>query len=254
MRQEKIRFDIEEQKIIKLRTVMKKTIQLDPRTKIAILILVNIIVLSPLDFGLEVLLTGLISLTMLYAGKPADAAKCVIQYIAILLLYMLVLKLPGTLAATFSVLFVVARKMFPVLMCAKILLYSRAGELIEGMQKIHITKKIVIALTIVLRFFPTIKEEFSCIREAMKIRGIALNVKNVLLHPAATTQYILVPMIQRLSVVSEELSAAAIARGIDSETKRTSYYQVRFGAQDALFLCLYLLLAVIIWLKRLGVI
>ena len=88
----------------------------------------------------------------------------------------------------------------------------------------------------------------------MLVRGIPLNIKNSILYPAATTEFILVPLISRLSIVSDELSAAALTRGIEATQQRTSYYELKIGWADvALFILLFLLLLVA-YLPKLGVI
>lgn len=83
----------------------------------------------------------------------------------------------------------------------------------------------------------------------MRIRGIPLNFKNAVCHPAATTEYLLVPMVARLSIVADELSGASIARGIERTGKRTSYYEMRFGVVDASALLAFLILLALAFLR-----
>ena len=46
------------------------------------------------------------------------------------------------------------------------------SEFIGAMERMHITEKIVIPMSVIFRFFPTISEEYQAIRDAMKMRGI----------------------------------------------------------------------------------
>lgn len=227
---------------------------LDPRSKLVILILINIIVFSEIPFYIELICVSLICLGFIYQRMWKALLKCILQYAIILILNELFMYLPHMLAAMFGILIMVSRRLFPLLSFGKILLASPVGEMIAALQTIHVPKKLIVALTVVLRFFPTMREEYSSIRDAMKIRGIPLTVHNVICHPVVTTEYILVPTIQRFSVISEELSAAAVTRGIDSDRKRTSYYLPQLHMADYIFLFSYALLALICIARQVGVI
>lgn len=74
----------------------------------------------------------------------------------------------------------------------------------------------------VLLYFPAIREEWASIRTAMKIRGIHVSL-----------EHILVPLLMSAVNVSEELSAAALCRGLDNPGAHTSLVQVKFGRCDA---------------------
>ncbi|MCR5848327.1 MAG: energy-coupling factor transporter transmembrane protein EcfT [Lachnospiraceae bacterium] len=47
------------------------------------------------------------------------------------------------------------------------------------MQKMHIPDGITISLAVVMSFFPTIKEEYSAISDAMKMHGIRFGGGNL---------------------------------------------------------------------------
>lgn len=112
---------------------------------------------------------------------------------------------------------------------------------------------LIVSITVILRFFPTIAEEFRSIKSAMLVRGIPLNVKNSIIHPAATTEFVLVPLISRLSIVSDELSAAALTRGIEAPQDRTSYYELKIGVLDLIIFFMLFALLLIAYFPKLGV-
>jgi energy-coupling factor transport system permease protein len=108
------------------------------------------------------------------------------------------------------------------------------GDLVSALQKIRIPRSITIPFAVTLRFFPTVKVEFLCIRDAMKLRGIRLNLKNILGRPFTLLESILVPLIFRCANIAEELSAAAVTRGIEREgRRRTSLRDLTFRRGDA---------------------
>ena len=49
---------------------------------------------------------------------------------------------------------------------------TSVSEFISAMERMHVTEKITIPLSVIFRFFPTISEEYKAIRDAMKMRGI----------------------------------------------------------------------------------
>jgi energy-coupling factor transport system permease protein len=66
----------------------------------------------------------------------------------------------------------------------------------------------------------------------MMLRGIGLNARNIVIHPLAVSEYILVPVMLRCANISEELSAAAVTRGIERSGKRTSLHELAIGFGD----------------------
>lgn len=48
---------------------------------------------------------------------------------------------------------------------------TTVSEFVAAMERMHIPQKIVIPVSVVFRFFPTVREEYAAIRDAMKMRG-----------------------------------------------------------------------------------
>ena len=92
------------------------------------------------------------------------------------------------------------------------------SEFIGAMERMHITEKIVIPMSVIFRFFPTISEEYQAIRDAMKMRGIRFGGKN--------------PFLMSVVKIGDELSAAALTRGLGATVKRTNVCQIGFHVQD----------------------
>mgnify|MGYP000759342873 FL=1 len=96
------------------------------------------------------------------------------------------------------------------------------------MERMHITEKIVIPMSVIFRFFPTISEEYQAIRDAMKMRGIRFGGKN----PFLMLEYRLVPLMVSVVKIGDELSAAALTRGLGAPVKRRNGCQIDFHVQD----------------------
>ena len=54
---------------------------------------------------------------------------------------------------------------------------TSVSEFIGSMERMHLTEKIVIPLSVIFRFFPTISEEYQAISDAMKMRVSGLEGK-----------------------------------------------------------------------------
>jgi energy-coupling factor transport system permease protein len=83
-----------------------------------------------------------------------------------------------------------------------------------------------------MRFFPTIKEEYSSINDAMRMRGVMFGGGNVL----KMFEFRMIPLLFSCVNIGEELSAAAITRGLGGETKRSSIVELRLGVFDYLLM------------------
>ena len=105
---------------------------------------------------------------------------------------------------------------------------TKVSEFVAGMEKMHVTNKITIPLSVLFRFFPTIIEEYSAINDAMKMRDIRLGGKKAL----QMLEYRLIPMITCSVKIGEELSAAALTRGLGAPVKRTNICKIGFGVTD----------------------
>ena len=75
----------------------------------------------------------------------------------------------------------------------------------------------------------------------MKLRGIGFSLKNIIFHPLKTTEYAFIPLILRSMTVADELAASSMTRGLDLNTKRTSYREVKLSYKDYIYTILILL-------------
>ena len=83
-------------------------------------------------------------------------------------------------------------------------------------------------------------DEWESIKKAMLFRGIKFDLKNLLLKPARTIEYILVPLLFSSMSLMEELASSAMARGLDSNRKRSCYSTVKMKFRDYAVLFLFL--------------
>lgn len=138
-------------------------------------------------------------------------------------------------------------KFAPGIMTGAFLLSTTTvSEFIAAMEQMRISEKIVIPLSVIFRFFPTIGEEYRAISDAMKMRGIRFGGR----HPARMIEYRLIPLMVSVVKIGDELSAAALTRGLGAPEKRTNVCRIGFRMQDLMLLILCALCAGVFLLQR----
>jgi energy-coupling factor transport system permease protein len=104
-------------------------------------------------------------------------------------------------------------------------------------------------MSVMFRLFPTIGSEWKSIRRAMRMRGIHLGGAKA----GQVLEYQMVPMMTSSVRIGEELSAAALTRGLGGPGKRTNICRIGLRLQDYVLLagCLFV---VLVWiLEMIGV-
>ncbi len=213
--------------------------KLDPRAKLYMLFVVSAIVMlsatNPLLWAIRTVITMVPIMLLIKEKRYAWALRFFALYAIAMVLTFFVLG-RGSVGIW---------KAFLTGYCGIILQFSPAfitawyvirtmkvDEFMSAMQKMHVPDSITISLAVVMRFFPTIKEEYGCIRDAMKMRGISLAGGNVW----KMMEYRLIPLLFSCVSIGDELSAAAITRGLGGKVKRTSVVVLEMKSIDYLLM------------------
>jgi hypothetical protein len=139
--------------------------------------------------------------------------------------------------------YVFTRLVITVAMGEYVTATTSVSEFIAAMEKMHVPQAIIVPMSVMFRMVPTIGAEWKSICRAMTMRG--LHVGSAGIEPLL--EYQLIPMISSSVRIGEELSAAALTRGLGAPGKRTNICQIGFRAQDWL-LMLVSLAVIIFWL------
>lgn len=107
---------------------------------------------------------------------------------------------------------------------------TTVSAFIAAMERLHIPQAITIPLAVTFRFFPTIGEEHGAINQAMSVRGVRLGGGK----PLKMLEYRMMPLMISCMNISDELSAAAITRGLGSPRKRTNICHIGFTWADGI--------------------
>ncbi len=211
-------------------------INFDPRTKLILLLVVNTVIISDsksiLISGLKVALVILVLFFLIDMKK----IKMSVMYVLIYLLamggdYILMSgRINGMSAGglTLRIVVYLVVRMLPSVMLAWFVLHTtKVSEFIAAMQRMHLPLTVTIPFAIIFRFFPTLADEYSSIQDAMKMRNIRFGT-----GIEAGIEYRMVPLLVSVTKIGDELSAAAMTRGLTTDNKRTSYCEIGFHLQD----------------------
>lgn len=111
---------------------------------------------------------------------------------------------------------------------------TTVSEFTAAMKRLHVSDKIIIPISVMFRFFPTLVEEYAAINAAMRMRGISFGGG----RPGKMIEYRLIPLMTCAVKIGEELSAAALTRGLGGEVKRTNMCKIGFKVQDSMLIVL----------------
>ena len=218
-------------------------LKLDPRTKLLLFcagIAVSTFSYNLLSFWMYC--TAMCALLAL-CGEQWYALKCgtliaCMEYLR----YRIITSGTGAPALTgiLIALIMMCRYGFPLLLSLSFLIKTtRISQLIAALSALHLPLFIIIPLSVMLRFIPTVQEEWDGVRKAMAFRGISLEPGAVIRAPFKTIEYILIPLLFSCISVMDELASASLARGLDTERKRTSYETVKMRLPDYIIMLLF---------------
>ena len=222
--------------------------KLDPRTKLYMILIVSAVVMmsatTPFLWAVRIIMTLIPVILLIIEKKYTSAFGFTFLYIAALVLTFVFLSEESTgifksLLTGYSGIVV---QFMPCLITAwYVVRTTKIDEFMSAMQRMHLPDGITISLAVVMRFFPTIKEEYSSISDAMKMRGISFGGGNA----AKMVEYRMIPLLFSCVNIGDELSAAAITRGLGGTVKRTSVEELRLNIGDWLLITAFTAVAVI---------
>ncbi|MCT4583528.1 MAG: energy-coupling factor transporter transmembrane protein EcfT [Peptostreptococcaceae bacterium] len=219
----------------------ENSIYLDPRTKILILLIINISAFTASNYYI-IGMTFLIPISLIFLDKKYYISfSFILVYIISLFLYIFFIDIKiSFISVLVAIIMGFVNRMGPSLLMGYYLVNTTTvSELIAAMEKMKIPKSIIISLSVMFRFFPTIKEEILSINNAMKMRGISFGKSKG--GVVALIEYKLVPLFISCIKIGDELSCSALTRGLGNPNKRTNICNIGFSSIDFLYICISIL-------------
>ncbi|HCW52292.1 MAG TPA: energy-coupling factor transporter transmembrane protein EcfT [Clostridium sp.] len=211
-----------------------RDMHIDPRTKMLILILVNLSLIFCNGLKEEFILECTILLFGIFQKKYKFIGRMFVIYLILLFTQIIGSQyLTGVFNVMIVTFAVFIRKLLPCGMIGGIIVSTtRVNEFMAAMNKIHMSRSITIPFAIMLRYFPMIKEDYNAIKDAMKMRDISPNIIGFIKNPIITIECIYVPIMMEAAKIADELSAAAITRGIENPNPRTCMQIIHYNIWD----------------------
>lgn len=224
--------------------------KLDPRTKLFLAVVANSVILSaPVVYG--ALMFAVPAILLLFEKRW----KFVLVFFSVYLasafgfeyLKTMDVGMAGTLVV--STMMIISRMMPITIVLYYVMMSTKVNEFLAAMARMHVPNKVTIPLAVMARFFPTVFDEARAIGHAMRMRGIRLFSLRTLRNPFSILEYRLVPLLVSVTKIGDELSIAAVTRGLSPETKRTCVATIGFHVQDVIVF-LYCLAVVVLFFLR----
>lgn len=127
-------------------------------------------------------------------------------------------------------------RVYPVMLLLELFVKRiPVNELMYSLEQMHMPKSVLIPIMVIYRYVPTILKEIKMIRAGIKMRGLGCRMK----HPASVinaANYYMTALISRSEKLSDELSAAAICKGLSVKRDRSCITKVKIQVPDMIVL------------------
>ncbi|PHK49672.1 energy-coupling factor transporter transmembrane component T [Staphylococcus edaphicus] len=225
---------------------------LDPRIKLGLMLIVSLISLTGGVTGNEVFIRLIIMLI------PTILLMMVGKYkVGLIFLVLIIVAWYGEAFVTLGqsqlatlLVFVpsgIMTRFFPSLVMGYYIFKTTQVEvLILGLERMKLSRKLTIPIAVMFRFIPTIRVESASIKDAMKMRGISLRF--AFKKPMQYIEYRIVPLLNSVVKIGNELTVASITRGLNLTHKRTSIVKLKIRWLDWLFIIATVVLCITYYL------
>lgn len=224
-------------------------LKLNPLTKLFLLILSNVMLFIHVNDRTEAIMTFLLLVPFFFSGKIKTGAKMAVIYYGLLLMDLLLIpNIDGWIAVLISMAAVSLRMMVPCIIAGTYAFATTTiSEFVCALRKIHVPESVIIPCMVIIRFFPTIREDYGQIRNAMAFRGIASGKGGILLHPIQSLEYIMIPLLMNGNNVAQDLSVSALTKGIGMQGKHTCMTEIKMKMTDWLYMVVCIIPLILFW-------
>lgn len=159
--------------------------RLDPRTKLLILAVTSVSVFMNKSIAVECVLAGIPLVLLSTSGNLKRMLKYAAFFLTLLLIQLFIVpRLPVTFGGIVYMFAVYIRKLLPCFILGSFLIATTSvSKFLAAITKLRLSKGLTIALAVTLRYFPTMREEWASIRDAMALRGISASAAGLISHP-----------------------------------------------------------------------
>lgn len=200
-------------------------VALDPRAILGVLAAASAVAFMSKSPAVELALVASVALLQALCGHVRMALGYLGCYGALWAILTFVFPNVGGIAATmFTISLTFSRKVFLCLMAGSLLVAEcSVHRLCAALARLRVPQVVLVPLTVTMRYFPTLADEASHIRDAMRLRDIPASER---------LECFVVPLIMSATTTADELSRAATCRGIENPVCSTDTERLRMHAAD----------------------
>ncbi len=224
---------------------------LDPRTKFFLIIVIGFMMFYLSEISYMVFILLLFIFLSINDGIFKESFKMFLIFAFLLLIDYLSIFIGniGLNIAVSTALYLIERFFVFGMMGFYIFKTTKLSEFIIALENFNIPQTIILPFSVMIRFLPTIFEEYNYLKDSMKIRGITSSFKMIIKKPLDYMEYFLVPILIRSFKIADELSAYAMLRGLDSGKTKTMLYDLKFTKFDYLLIFVIIISTLIFYIK-----
>lgn len=206
---------------------------LDPRTKIIILAILSFMVFNDVSLYVSGILVLIPFICLFFSNHEKSAVIYILVYVLAKYIQIYILPTATGLVAIILITFsYTASRMLPIIMMGYYTITTtKVSEFIASMENSNIPQNIIIPVSVVFRYIPSVFEEIKSITDAMNMRGFGLNIKS-LKNPLKLIEFYMIPILISAVKTADELSAASLTRGLSNPEPRTHLLEVKLTKLD----------------------
>lgn len=200
-------------------------VAIDPRALIAVLVATAAFAFMEKSLQTELVILMALAALQVATGHVKMAVGFVAGYAVVLALLLFAMPaLSATAIATFTFSLTLARKIYPCVMAATLLVRDcSVHRITAALAKLRCPQTLLIPLSVTLRYFPALADDASHIRDAVHLRDVPASMR---------FECLVVPIVVAATNAAEELSRAATSRGIENPAPSTDTERLAFRATD----------------------
>lgn len=220
---------------------------LDPRTKLLLLILFSVVVMIDVTGWPGLYCPGHHDLHSCGSGLPGRETHVGARFTVLFILATWLMEITqeniGGIAGMLILFlcYMITQFAPTMIMVWYCISTTKISEFMAAMNRMRLPQGLAISIAVMMRFFPTLSEEYRSIRDAMRMRGIAFGGGKV----TKMIEYRLVPLLFSCISIGDELSAAAVTRGLGAPVKRTNVCEIGFHSKDYVVIAVTLVLSIL---------
>lgn len=191
---------------------------------------------NPVMLGFPTLLS-LLCVAMQGRGRLALSFAATYAVIALLLCLIRFHGLHMIVFSEFHVLLLWT--MSPTIVMGWDLVTTPPGDLSSFLSRLRAPAPLILGVLVAFRFFPTMAAQLARIVQSMRNRALTAPTR-MIAHPAASCEYIIVPLMLRCLQIADQLTVSAVARGAQRNGIRGSYYGRPYLVRDWIWLSVWI--------------